>query len=162
MSKENQCTGSYPVSGYTRGNGVEVDSYIRNCWKHSGGNSSSDTLFEYGQKNICKIDENIEKLSNQNEVSDSEVDNIYSNLFKIINVILKISDEVIKMYNNMPTELNQERIVQGNKLNKAKNNLEEMIYKAIGTSFNIQKVSNKNWSQVDTKDKNYYAKQRYY
>jgi len=158
MSKENQCTGSYPVSGYTRGNGIEVDSYIRNCWKHSGSGSSPDTLFEYGQENISKIDNDIIKLSGQDEVSDNEVYNIYSNLFEVIDVILKISDEVIKMGNNMPTEFNQERISQGNKLNKAKDNLEEMIYKAIGTSFNIQKVSNKNWSKIDTKDKNYYAK----
>ena len=35
-SGENQseCTGSYPVSGYTRDDGTKVDSYIRTCYKH--------------------------------------------------------------------------------------------------------------------------------
>lgn len=28
------CTGSYPVSSYTRSDGVKVDSYIRTCYKH--------------------------------------------------------------------------------------------------------------------------------
>lgn len=28
------CSGSYPVSGYTRSDGSKVDSYVRNCWKH--------------------------------------------------------------------------------------------------------------------------------
>lgn len=35
-SGENQsgCTGSYPVSGYTRDDGTKVDGYIRTCYKH--------------------------------------------------------------------------------------------------------------------------------
>ena len=35
-SGENQsgCTGSYPVSSYTREDGTKVDSYIRTCYKH--------------------------------------------------------------------------------------------------------------------------------
>ena len=28
------CTGNYPVSSYTRSDGVKVDSYIRTCYKH--------------------------------------------------------------------------------------------------------------------------------
>lgn len=37
-SGENQsgCTGSYPVSGYTRDDGTKVDSYIRTCYLHGG------------------------------------------------------------------------------------------------------------------------------
>ena len=35
-SGENQsgCTGSYPVSGYTRDDGTKADDYIRTCYKH--------------------------------------------------------------------------------------------------------------------------------
>lgn len=31
-----KCTGSYPVSGYTRSDGTKVSGYTRNCYKHSG------------------------------------------------------------------------------------------------------------------------------
>ena len=32
--KQTGCTGSYPVSSYTRDDGTKVDSYIRTCYKH--------------------------------------------------------------------------------------------------------------------------------
>ncbi len=33
-SDNSECSGSYPVSGYTRDDGTKVDGYIRTCFKH--------------------------------------------------------------------------------------------------------------------------------
>jgi len=33
---QKDCTGSYPVSGYTRADGTKVEGYTRTCYKHSG------------------------------------------------------------------------------------------------------------------------------
>ena len=44
MTKENGCVGSYSVSGYTRGDGVQVSGYTRTCGAaHSSSSSSSST-----------------------------------------------------------------------------------------------------------------------
>lgn len=37
-SKESQCVGLYPVSGYTRSDGKEVSGYIRRCGAKHGRN----------------------------------------------------------------------------------------------------------------------------
>lgn len=44
MTKDNGCVGSYPVSGYTRGNGVEVSSYTRTCGAAHNSSSSSSSV----------------------------------------------------------------------------------------------------------------------
>lgn len=36
ISEESECTGSYPVSGYTREDGTNVRGYVRDCYKHKG------------------------------------------------------------------------------------------------------------------------------
>ena len=43
MTKDNGCVGSYSVSGYTRGNGVQVSGYTRTCGAAHSSNSSSST-----------------------------------------------------------------------------------------------------------------------
>ena len=44
MTKDNGCVGSYSVSGYTRGDGVQVSGYTRTCGAaHSSSSSSSST-----------------------------------------------------------------------------------------------------------------------
>ncbi|MBQ8886698.1 MAG: lysozyme [Candidatus Gastranaerophilales bacterium] len=44
MTKDNGCIGSYSVSGYTRGNGVQVSGYTRTCGAaHSSSSSSVST-----------------------------------------------------------------------------------------------------------------------
>ena len=46
MTKDNGCVGSYSVSGYTRGDGVQVSGYTRTCGAahNSSSGSSSTTL----------------------------------------------------------------------------------------------------------------------
>ena len=41
MTKENGCVGSYSVSGYTRGDGVQVSGYTRTCGAAHSSSSSS-------------------------------------------------------------------------------------------------------------------------
>ena len=44
MTKDNGCVGSYSVSGYTRGDGVQVSGYTRTCGAaHNSSSSSSST-----------------------------------------------------------------------------------------------------------------------
>ncbi|MBQ3025382.1 MAG: hypothetical protein IJD23_08745 [Spirochaetaceae bacterium] len=44
MTKDNGCVGSYSVSGYTRGDGVQVSSYTRTCGAaHSSSSRSSSS-----------------------------------------------------------------------------------------------------------------------
>ena len=40
------CSGSYPVSGYTRDDGTKVEGYTRTCYKHSGENRELPEKFK--------------------------------------------------------------------------------------------------------------------
>ena len=46
---KSKCSGSYPVSSYTRKDGIKVDGYTKTCYKHR-------TLKELEENNI-KIDD---------------------------------------------------------------------------------------------------------
>ena len=61
MTKDNGCVGSYSVSGYTRGDGVQVSSYTRTCGAaHNSSSSSSST-------SIPKLDDE-EKMKRRAEL----------------------------------------------------------------------------------------------
>ena len=64
QTNENDCRGSYYVSGYTRDNGTKVEGYVRTCWKH--GNNENITV-EQVDCNREKIDKNVKDLSLKNK-----------------------------------------------------------------------------------------------
>ena len=79
-SNSSECAGTYPVSGYTRSNGVEVSDYMRTCGAAHAGNGK-----------------NSNKNDSQNNNDNNENNQIISTFITMIKSIKNKIEEKIKL-----------------------------------------------------------------
>lgn len=95
MGKENECVGSYSVSGYTRADGTAVSGYVRTCGaSHNSSSSSANSTKEKNLTDEEKMQRRADLLyPTMKDKSTKEIELIRSNNFYFS------SEEIVKARN---------------------------------------------------------------